>query len=72
MPALSVAKLTLTEESKVRLLVAPADKAGSWEGDLLVLFAFQQVITVRGVTRTPSVAPLAASLTTVAASAGGR
>lgn len=42
-PPLSVADLTLTESSNVKIAVIPEEDAGSWKGDLLVLLAYQQV-----------------------------
>lgn len=42
MPPLSVADMTFTEESKVQLSASAVGEAGAWEGDTLVLLAFQQ------------------------------
>lgn len=41
-PPLSVKDLTYTEESKVRISASKVGEADAWEGDTLVLLAFQQ------------------------------
>eukprot|EP00752_Nemacystus_decipiens_P009097 g8122.t1 len=41
-PDLSVADMSYTPESEVSVSVSAASKATSWEGDMLVLLAFQQ------------------------------
>lgn len=41
-PPLSVGDMTYTPESQVAVSVSAASKADSWEGDMLVLLAFQQ------------------------------
>ena len=41
-PDLSVGDMTFTPESQASVSVSAAGKADSWEGDLLVLLAFQQ------------------------------
>lgn len=42
MPHLSVGDMSYTPESQASVSVSAASKAGSWEGDMLVLLAFQQ------------------------------
>ena len=41
-PDLSVGEMSYTPESQASLSVSAASKADSWEGDMLVLLAFQQ------------------------------
>lgn len=41
-PPLSVADMSYTPDSQVSVSVSAASKADSWEGDMLVLLAFQQ------------------------------
>lgn len=41
-PPLSVGDMCYTAESKASVSVSPVSKADAWEGDMLVLLAFQQ------------------------------
>lgn len=42
MPRLSVGDMSYTPESQASVSVSALSKADSWEGDMLVLLAFQQ------------------------------